>query len=414
MLDSLHIHDPRERALVAAADAALRLAAPLSRVFRRTAPDVPRRILLMRLERIGDLLMTLDAIGDVVAARPEAQIDLVVGGWNADVAKAIPGIHRVDTSDASWLARGSRGLGLRSMILRAREWRRRAYDLAINFEPDIRSHLVLAAAGAARTAGFSGAGGAPLLDVSLPFDRRMHTSDNARALVAAALGVPIARSPAVLSLPADAVRRAAQLVGVYPRPLVGIHASAGRDIKQWPPERFGEVGARLAAERGATIVLTGSAEDRPLVGAVKRSLGSARIADLSGSLDLLTLGAALRQLDLYITGDTGPMHLAVAVGTAVAAVFGPSDPARYAPRGARHRVIRIDLPCSPCNRIRLPPARCTGHTPDCLAGVGVDTVFRAASELLDLARATPTAERFSARTIEGSLGASPLGPFGRT
>ena len=68
------------------------------------------------------------------------------------------------------------------------------------------------------------------------------------------------------------------------------------------------------------------------------------------------------------------MHLAVAVGTPVVAVFGPSDPARYAPRGPLDRVVRVDLPCSPCNRIRLPPARCVGHTPDCLAFVTADSV----------------------------------------
>ncbi len=79
--------------------------------------------------------------------------------------------------------------------------------------------------------------------------------------------------------------------------------------------------------------------------------------------------AILAQLDVLVTGDTGPMHLAAAVGTPVVAVFGPSDPARYATRGPADRVVRIDLPCSPCNRIRRPPERCVGHTPDCLAGV---------------------------------------------
>jgi ADP-heptose:LPS heptosyltransferase len=77
------------------------------------------------------------------------------------------------------------------------------------------------------------------------------------------------------------------------------------------------------------------------------------------------------------------MHLAVAVGTPVVAVFGPSDPARYGPRGPYDRVIRIDLPCSPCNRIRLPPARCMGHTPDCLAFIGPDSVVAAARAVLD-------------------------------
>jgi ADP-heptose:LPS heptosyltransferase len=76
------------------------------------------------------------------------------------------------------------------------------------------------------------------------------------------------------------------------------------------------------------------------------------------------------------------MHLAHAVSTPVVAVFGPSEPKRYAPRGARDIVVRIDLPCSPCNRIRQPPARCTGHTPDCLTGVGTAAVMAAIDETL--------------------------------
>jgi ADP-heptose:LPS heptosyltransferase len=84
-----------------------------------------------------------------------------------------------------------------------------------------------------------------------------------------------------------------------------------------------------------------------------------------------------------LTGDTGPMHLAAAVGTPIVAVFGPSDPRRYAPRGPHDRVVRVDLPCAPCNRIRLPPARCTGRTPDCLALVTPERVFEAAAAILD-------------------------------
>jgi len=75
------------------------------------------------------------------------------------------------------------------------------------------------------------------------------------------------------------------------------------------------------------------------------------------------------------------------VGTPVVAVFGPSDPRRYAPRGVHDTVVRIDLPCSPCNRIRLPPARCTGHTPDCLEGIATAQVLAAVDDTLrDLRR----------------------------
>jgi ADP-heptose:LPS heptosyltransferase len=382
MFAHLQIYEPRERALVGAADAALRVIAPVARAFRRKAHPQPRRILLMRIERIGDLVMSLDAIADVVAAAPGAEIDLVVGSWNEQIARAIPGIHQVETLDAAWLARNGTAQTAAQLFAHARGWRSRRYDLAINFEPDIRSHVLLAASGAARTAGFRSGGGGPLLDVALSFDPRSHTSDNARRLVAAVLDVPPRPQPFRLQLPDGAKVRAQELLGAAGSPLVGVHVSGGRDIKQWPPERFAEVATRLARERGATIVLTGTADDRPLVEATRRSISGRLVIDLAGRLDLVTLGAVLQRLNVFITGDTGPMHLAAAVGTPVVAVFGPSDPVRYAPPQPPHRIVRIDLPCSPCNRIRLPPARCVGHTPDCLEGIGADRVSQAALDVM--------------------------------
>ncbi len=386
-MPELHISDPRERALVAAADRLLHAAALAARPFRRRSrPAAPQRILLLRIERIGDLVMALPAIADVRALAPDATIDLVVGSWNAGLARAIPSIDRVETLDAAWLARDGEGRPLRSLLGIARGWRARGYDLAINFEPDIRTNLVTAAAGAAWTAGYGSGGGGALLDLALDFDTRAHTTANARRLVAAAIGrTPPAAAAPVLAIPEDARRRADARLAHHARPLVGLHPSGGREIKQWDPSRFAAVARRLVEERGATIVLTGAAADRELVDLVRAQLRPDRVVDAAGEPDLLTLAAILERLDLLITGDTGPMHVAAAVGTPVVAVFGPSDPRRYAPGGARDRVVRIDLPCAPCNRIRLPPARCVGHLPDCLAGVGADRVFDTAVAVLGAA-----------------------------
>ena len=82
-----------------------------------------------------------------------------------------------------------------------------------------------------------------------------------------------------------------------------------------------------------------------------------------GRLDLVELAGLLASLDLLVTGDTGPMHLASAVDTPLVALFGPSDPRRYGPTSPRQRILRVDLPCSPCGQVRLPPERCRGHVP---------------------------------------------------
>jgi lipopolysaccharide heptosyltransferase II len=384
-MSRLHIYDRRERALVAAADRMLALGAAVARPFRgRRAPIAPRRILLLRLERIGDLLMVLPAIADVQALAPEAQIDLVVGSWNADLARSIDPVRRVQALDASWLAREGHGLSLLSLIRAARSWHSVQYDLAINFEPDVRSNLLLAASGAAWTAGYRSGGGGALLDVALDYETGAHTTDNARRLVSTIFGrTPPPRDAPAFIVPSEAHDNASRLLAGARGPLIGVHISGGRAIKQWPPERFADVARRLVETLDATIVLTGSGDDRSLVDSVSRILPAEHVIDVAGHLDLLTLAAVLERLDLLITGDTGPMHLAVGVNTPVVAVFGPSAPVRYAPRGPSDRVVRVDLPCSPCNRIRLPPARCVGHTPDCLASISADRVFTAALSVLD-------------------------------
>ncbi len=395
MFDHLQIDDRRERWLVGCADAVLGIATAAGWRRSRLASPEPQRILVLRLERIGDLVMTLPALAALRTHAPGAQIDLVVGSWNEPLARLIREVDRYEILDAPWLARGDSADGWANLVRRARTWRRRAYDLAINFEPDIRSNLLMALSGAPRRVGFASRGGGALLTHAHEYDPSAHTTENARRLVAA---LPtrdaLAHSREAgrvrdgrLGLPADACGRAAALLagpdGARPARLVGIHASGGRPVKQWPPARFGEVAAHLAHTHGAVIVLTGAPSDRRMVDEVKAALpADVATRDLVGRVDLAELAATIAQLDLLVTGDTGPMHLADAVGTPVVAVFGPSDPARWGPRSASARVVRAGWWCSPCNRIRRPPRRCTAGTPDCLANVEVEAVCRAADEAL--------------------------------
>ncbi|CAN5854073.1 glycosyltransferase family 9 protein [soil metagenome] len=381
---TLHIYDRRERALVSAGDAMLTGLAALARPFRRRRrPPAPARILLVRLERIGDLLMTLPAIADVRAAAPGAEIDLAVGGWNAEVARSVSGVSTVHVVDAPWLARENAGASIGPLLRTAIGWRKRRYDLAVNFEPDIRSNAILALSGARWTAGYRSAGGGPLLDQALDYQPGEHTVDNARRLAHAVLGGAPATAVRMLAIPEADRREAEALLAGGRRPFVAMHVAGGRPVKQWDPRHFTEVARHLIESRGATIFLTGSPDDAALISQVKTGLPAGRAVDLSGVSSLLTVAAVLECCDLMITGDTGPMHLAAAVGTPIVAVFGPSDPRRYAPQGPRDRVIRVDLPCAPCNRIRLPPARCTGRIPDCLALVTPDRVLGAALTILD-------------------------------
>jgi ADP-heptose:LPS heptosyltransferase len=256
--------------------------------------------------------------------------------------------------------------------------------------------------GAPRRVGYWTGGGGALLTRAEAFDPAAHVSANARRLVGIASGhggtagdAAAVALAARLAVPADAVARAAALLGGLARPWVGVHVGGGRPSKQWHLDRFAEVALRLARERGATIVLTGSAADRPMTDAVAARLppDHVRVVNAAGVLDLVGLAGLLASLDLLVTGDTGPMHLAAAVGAPVVALFGPADPRRYGPLAARQRVIRVDLPCSPCGQVRLPPERCRGRIPDCMDGITADAVSLAAANLLDRAADAPEAKR---------------------
>lgn len=389
MFNHLQIYDSRERLIVGCADTLLKgYAAASQRIRARPTNDVPRRILILRLERIGDLLMTLGAIEAVRSRAPDASIHLVVGSWNASLARLVPGIDSHETLDVPWLARQAAGASTEALVRRAWAWRAQRFDLALNFEPDIRSNLLLALSGAARRVGFSSGGGGAFLTHALAFAPISHTAANALRLVDAALPVPAAepggRYPR-LSVPDVARREARRLLGraVASGLLVGIHASGGRQIKQWHPDRFAEVATRLARALAATIVLTGTEEDRPVVDRIVSALPpEVGRLDVAGAIELPVFAGLLEQFSLFVTCDTGPMHLAAALGIPVVALFGPSDPGRYGPLTDRAHVVTAEFWCRPCNRVRRPPARCVGHVPDCLDGIDVDAVCRAAGELL--------------------------------
>jgi lipopolysaccharide heptosyltransferase II len=390
VFEHLHVYNRRERLIVGTADLLLTPIAPVAQLLTHRAPDgPPRRILLLRLERIGDLLMALRAIDRLRRRAPQAHIHLVVGSWNEPLAALMKSVDSVETLDVPWLARHAAGSTTGALIGRALEWRRQAFDLAVNFEPDIRSNALLALSAAPRRFGFRSAGGGGLLTTALDYDRGAHTSDNLLRLVDAAVpheGNQIEATEArLLEVPVASREEAGRLLGVDDPSgaLVGIHVSGGRPVKQWHPERFAAVGAHLARTLPATLVLTGTTEDRPLVAQLIAALPpEVRRIDLAGNVSLPVMAAILERLHLFMTGDTGPMHLAAAVGTPTVAIFGPSDPRRYGPLTERARVVTADLWCRPCSRVRRPPARCSRGVPDCLNGVTVEMVTRAAEDLL--------------------------------
>ena len=392
------VYDLRERLLLAALDVPGRAWFSLTRLRSGSAgafdPAELREVLVLRLDRIGDVLMSLPALHDLRRALPRARIRLAVGGWSAEVAKNAP-VDDVIVWSASWAGRPQEGaLPFAELRRRARAMRQAPPDLALDLQGDVRAAWLMHETGARWRAGYANTGGRYLLTHVIPLDETVSWVEQNRRAVASIVGTT-GTEPTFQPLTPDdrgfATRLLATLDLERRRPLVAIHPSGGRAIKQWPVERWAEVGYRLQEEHGATILVTGSEADRPLAERLARGL-AARPIDLTGRLSTRETMAVIAALDLFLSPDTGPMHMACAVDTPSVSVFGPSDPARYfsggtgAP-GTRHVVVRHELWCAPCNLIRKPPAECAGaDAPECLREVTPQAVYAAAVRLLEATR----------------------------
>jgi ADP-heptose:LPS heptosyltransferase len=313
-----------------------------------------------------------------------------VGRWSAEIARSAP-VDEVLVWSAPWAGRADEGgQGVLALARQARALRSRRPDLAIDLQGDIRALLLMRLTGARLRVGYANTGGASLLTHVVPLDETLPWPEQNRRAVAVALGdrPPAARSDPLRDADREFATRLLASLGLAARqPLVGIHPSGGRGVKQWDVTRWGVVAARLQREFGATVLVTGTAADAPLARALARPLEKAPV-DLTGRLSPRELLALVERLDLFLSPDTGPMHMACAVGTPSVSVFGPSDPVRYfsggdGSSGSRHVVVRQELWCSPCNLIRNPPAECAGpEPPECLQLVTVEAVYREAARLL--------------------------------
>lgn len=384
------VYDPAERLLLGALDLPGRLLLgwrrKSSRPLERTTV---REALVLRLDRIGDVIMSLPALAELRAALPHARIRLAVGAWSEGIARSAP-MDEILVWSAPWVGRPSEGAASYSRLTAAaRGLRKTPLDLAIDLQGDVRASVLMSLTGAHARVGYANTGGAYLLSHVVPLDETLSWVEQNRRAVAVAVGAspPIGHDPLTREDRRFAEDLLRNLHLHEKHPLVGLHPSGGRRVKQWDVARWADVALRLQREFGATVLVTGSDADRPLAEALAKALPSKPI-DLTGRLGVRETLAVIAKLDLFLSPDTGPMHMACAVGTPSVSVFGPSDPRRYFSGGSgatatRHVVVRAELWCAPCNLIRKPPQECAGpEPPECLRLVTADEVYAAAARLL--------------------------------
>ena len=389
------ITEPRERWLAGVAGLGARFVAPF---LAKPETESPHEILVLRLDRIGDVLMSLPALQALREALPNATIRLVVGQWSREIARDAP-VDEVLVWSAPWVGRRDEGASsLGDLFKAARARRSKRPDLALDLQGDLRAIWLMAATGARSRVGYANTGSAALLTAVVNLDEDVNFVEQNYRAIEVALGHPVPRPPFRWI---DGARRAKgrdrlavwlHQAGLERKgPVVGIHPGAGRSIKEWPVERFAELGRRLVREKGATLVVTGSVEERAKTDAIHAALPGA-VLDLGGKLDLSGLAEVMSACDVFVSCDTSAMHFACAIGVPSVSIFGPSDPGRYFSGGnlgfgspEKHIALAPDLWCSPCNLIRRPPRECdAAPAPDCLTQLTANAVFDATVRVLAL------------------------------
>lgn len=372
------------------------------------------RILLVRPDHLGDMVLTTPVLDALKRSVPGAHITMMVGPWSSEIVARHPAIDRLLVFPFPGFRRASQNPFAPYLLLvsAARQLRRGNYDLAINLRPDFWwGAALLYLAAIPRRAGYALPPGAVFLSPALPVRSPELASISSLRLASAgleALGYELLATPYTPDrYPAAFQPREEEQWQVAERlldagidehtPVIVIHAGTGAAVKLWRDEAWARCAdelvklapARLTNALSARIILTGSKSERPMLEEIASGMDSLPL--LLTDLTVGQLAALLGRASLVLGVDNGPLHLAVAQGTPTITIFGPTDPRVFGPWGdpEQHIVIASTHRCAtcpaiPCNRLDFTPEELPRHP--CTRLVKEEEVLAAAERLSVLIR----------------------------
>jgi 3-deoxy-D-manno-octulosonic-acid transferase/heptosyltransferase-1 len=310
-------------------------------------------ILIVKLSAIGDVIHTLPSLAALRRLYPDAHITWVVEEAAAELVKNHPYLDAVLISRRkSWpkdIQKGKILKPLFDMHSLIKELRRRRYDLVIDFHGLFKSSIIVLLSLGKRKLGYDSLQelSGLFLNEKIPEDMNIHAVDRYLDFLRY-LGAKIDNVEFILPPNNDAEARVRLLMNknkLDDKKFIAINPVAYWKTKLWDNEKFAHLADLTNNKLKMKIVFTGS-EKESIEGITSRMTTEG--INLGGQTSLLDLAYLYKKAQMVITTDSGPMHLAAAVGTPVIALFGPTDPARTGPYGKGHTIITAQLPCSPC------------------------------------------------------------------
>ena len=337
-----------------------------------------RRICLIKPSALGDIVQTLPLLGMLRRRFPTATVSWVVRRDLADLITGHPDLTEVIPFHRNGTWRNSRQLmGL---------LKRRRFDLVFDLQGLFRTGVMTFATRAALRVGLETAreGANLACNCIVPDSGRNVPAQRRYWRVAEALGLADHPRTAVIPTTAADLIWLTEQLRFLPRPIMAIHPGAGWITKRWPVEKFGEIARRFAG----SVVVIGAASVQFAGTQIIASTAEAPkpVLNLAGQTTLKQLAVLLRAVDLLVTNDSGPMHLAAAVETPVVGVFTCTNPVLSGPAGAMHELISTGVSCA-AGYHKTCPHRGSSHLA-CLAELSVERVWSAVVRLLDRRRST--------------------------
>ncbi len=309
-----------------------------------------KEILIVRVDGIGDVLLTLPAISALRKSFPKAYITLIVNEQAKTIIEDNVKVDKVLTLNAPWFY-GFRKSSILEYLKLIKYLRGKNFDLVIDFKGDSRNIIFLLFLLKARIKVGSGLTGfGYLLDKNVHYDTNMHEIDNINTVL---------KSLEIKHVKKSFFKKTNKKIKIKVNKLfkryniknkdfvVGLNLSPGYPSKQWDIKNFIELSKKLVEVYNAKIILTGSKNDISLSKELMKN-NQEGIINLVGKTSIRELIELIKRCDLFLGSDSGPMHISGLVGTPTITLFGPTDPKRWKPLGDKNIIIHKNMPCSPC------------------------------------------------------------------
>ncbi|MDD9975150.1 MAG: lipopolysaccharide heptosyltransferase II [Candidatus Poribacteria bacterium] len=319
--------------------------------YRKPLPKnfTPERALVVKLDHLGDVLLATPVFSNLRRAYPNTELHVLTGAWSRVVLEKHPDVSKVIEYNSPAFCRTGQPTSFKQTFQLYRALRRQKYDLMVELRSDWRvvwfaflrltpKRLDRAALQVANKLGLA------------QFTGTHETTRNLDVLKQADIPIPVQTT--TFSVTTEDEKWASDFLAIHQidreHPLIAIHPGSPIELKRWLPERYAELADWLIAQKGAQILFVGVKDEIQIITEIQARMRGESI-NIAGETTLTQLASILHKCSVFIGNDSGPMHLAAAVGIHTIGLYGPGDPTRFGPVGAKCQAIRRKLDCPPCS-----------------------------------------------------------------